>query len=183
MIHRLPGWVWAGGLALSAVAGRMSLVGAFVIGAAVSGALIGATALQLGRRYGLVLVAESALLAAGALVLGRGGPGGEHLLCMAAGLQNAMATTFSGAIVRTTHVTGVFTDLGAALGQGLRSGRWERRKMGLLLALAGGFLCGSALGAAGFAQVGYAALWGPAGVTGLAGLTYVVLRLRWRGRA
>lgn len=34
------------------------------------------------------------------------------LLCVAMGAQNALVTTLSGAIVRTTHLTGVVTDMG-----------------------------------------------------------------------
>lgn len=37
------------------------------------------------------------------------------LLCMASGLQNAAITTSSGATVRTTHLTGITTDLGIGI--------------------------------------------------------------------
>jgi len=37
------------------------------------------------------------------------------LLCGASGIQNAAITTFSGSVVRTTHLTGVTTDLGIGL--------------------------------------------------------------------
>lgn len=37
------------------------------------------------------------------------------LLCGASGLQNAAVTTFSGAVVRTTHLTGITTDLGIGI--------------------------------------------------------------------
>jgi len=42
------------------------------------------------------------------------------LLCAAMGLQNALVTRLSGAVVRTTHLTGVITDLG------IESARWFR---------------------------------------------------------
>lgn len=38
------------------------------------------------------------------------------------GLQNAMMSTYSGAVIRTTHVSGMFTDLGIFLGHFLISG-------------------------------------------------------------
>lgn len=38
------------------------------------------------------------------------------ILFFAMGLQNAMVTVISGSIVRTTHLTGLFTDLGIELG-------------------------------------------------------------------
>ena len=39
----------------------------------------------------------------------------EATLCFAMGLQNAMVTRLSGAVVRTTHLTGITTDLGIKL--------------------------------------------------------------------
>jgi uncharacterized membrane protein YoaK (UPF0700 family) len=46
--------------------------------------------------------------------------------CMAMGLQNATITRISGAVVRTTHVTGVITDLGL---EGVQLLLWYRDKM------------------------------------------------------
>lgn len=40
-----------------------------------------------------------------------------HLLLFAMGLQNALVTSISNAVVRTTHLTGLFTDLGIELSQ------------------------------------------------------------------
>ncbi len=42
------------------------------------------------------------------------------LLCAAMGLQNALVSRLSGAVVRTTHLTGVVTDLG------IEAARWFR---------------------------------------------------------
>jgi uncharacterized membrane protein YoaK (UPF0700 family) len=42
---------------------------------------------------------------------------------MACGLQNAMATGYSGAVIRTTHVTGIVTALGIAVGLAARRER------------------------------------------------------------
>ncbi len=42
------------------------------------------------------------------------------LLCLAMGLQNALVSRLSGAVVRTTHLTGVVTDLG------IEAARWFR---------------------------------------------------------
>jgi uncharacterized membrane protein YoaK (UPF0700 family) len=46
------------------------------------------------------------------------------LLCGAMGMQNALVTRLSGAVVRTTHLTGVVTDLGIELARWFR--RWRR---------------------------------------------------------
>jgi uncharacterized membrane protein YoaK (UPF0700 family) len=42
------------------------------------------------------------------------------LLCIAMGMQNSLVTRLSGAVVRTTHLTGVVTDLG------IETARWYR---------------------------------------------------------
>jgi uncharacterized membrane protein YoaK (UPF0700 family) len=47
------------------------------------------------------------------------------LLCLASGLQNAMITNSAGVVVRTTHLTGVTTDLGVGL---VRTFFGERRQ-------------------------------------------------------
>ncbi len=41
------------------------------------------------------------------------------ILCFASGLQNALITTSSGAVIRTTHLTGLTTDLGIGLAKDL----------------------------------------------------------------
>eukprot|EP00953_Heterococcus_sp_UTEX-ZZ885_P000665 878-Heterococcus_DN1.PRE.2 len=46
-----------------------------------------------------------------------------YMLAMACGMQNAMTTRYSGAVVRTTHLTGMFTDMGLLIGHMLRSDR------------------------------------------------------------
>jgi uncharacterized membrane protein YoaK (UPF0700 family) len=54
------------------------------------------------------------------------------LLCAAMGMQNALVTRLSGAVVRTTHLTGVVTDLGIELA------RWFRRSRRTLSKIAKG---------------------------------------------
>ena len=49
-------------------------------------------------------------------MLERGSDRRNYLASVGCGLQNATTSTYSGAVVRTTHVTGLFTDLGILLG-------------------------------------------------------------------
>jgi uncharacterized membrane protein YoaK (UPF0700 family) len=85
------------------------------------------------------------------------------LLCYTMGLQNAVITKISKAEIRTTHVTGLVTDLGIELGKLLYVNRRpsfepvraSRDKLRLQLALIGAFLGGGLLGALGFKQWGY----------------------------
>ena len=89
------------------------------------------------------------------------------LLCFMMGLQNAVITKISGAVVRTTHLTGVITDLGIEVGRLLywnRSTRplesdvvADRQKLIMLATLLASFMVGGVLGALGFKHVGYLA--------------------------
>lgn len=151
---------------------------AFVGGAALGGLLIQDSVLRLGRRYGVALAIEAVLLAAAVPLFQRGLFAGPLLAAGAIGLQNAMATTYSGAVVRTSHVSGMFTDLGIMLGHALRGLPVARRRLWLCLVIISSFLGGGVLGALAFGQVQYAALYLPAALTGATGLGYAVYRHR-----
>ncbi|WP_156312572.1 DUF1275 family protein [Marinagarivorans algicola] len=58
----------------------------------------------------------------------------------ACGLQNALITIYSGAVIRTTHTTGIFTDLGIMLGSKLRGEPFDKRKALLFLVIICGLL-------------------------------------------
>ena len=156
---------------------------AFVAGAALSGMIIQDATLRLGRRYGLVLALESLLLFASAVMFRRQETTGALLAAMACGLQNAMATTFSGAVVRTTHLSGMFTDLGIGLGHALRGLPLQRRRLALCALIITAFLVGGVLGALLFARMGSDALLVPAALTGVVGIGYAIYRQRAIGAA
>jgi uncharacterized membrane protein YoaK (UPF0700 family) len=156
------------------------LIGAFLIGAILSGCLIQTSALQIGRHYGTVLLLETFLLMAAISFLQHHSRVGFPLLCMACGLQNAMASTYSGAIVRTTHMTGVFTDFGVLLGQMLRGSPADWRRICLFGSILGGFLCGGAMGAVIFPHLAYKTLLVPAALTGIMALGYVLFDMSKR---
>jgi uncharacterized membrane protein YoaK (UPF0700 family) len=164
-------------------AGRFSLavyavavVVSFFIGSVLSAAIIRESALKLGRRYGVVLVIESALLFAACRMLMTGNYAGDCLAAMACGLQNAMATHYSGAVIRTTHMTGIITDIGIAVGLRLRGVAIDGRRVRLLLLLLAGFFCGGILGSLGYTHIGFATLLIPASLAGLAGVGYFCFR-------
>jgi uncharacterized membrane protein YoaK (UPF0700 family) len=99
---------------------------------------------------------------------------------MACGLQNAMTATYSGTLVRTSHLTGMFSDLGMHLGHRLGGIPVPARRWALYCADIGGFVAGSAAGAALFPWLGYRTLLVPAVLTGSTGIAYVAYRT-WRG--
>ena len=101
---------------------------------------------------------------------------GALLAAMACGLQNAMATTYSGSVVRTTHLSGMFTDLGIGLGHLLRGMPLPMRRLTLSGLIISGFLGGGVLGAWFYRHWGYDALLAPALLTGSTGIGYVLYR-------
>lgn len=85
------------------------------------------------------------------------------ILCFIMGLQNAVITKISNAEIRTTHVTGLITDIGIEIGKLLYYHRSEspikvianRRKLKIHLSLTSAFLVGGLTGAFGFKFWGY----------------------------
>lgn len=85
------------------------------------------------------------------------------LLCFIMGLQNAAITKISRAEIRTTHVTGLVTDIGIELGKLVyvnRSGvhaavRANQERLRTHVLLVAFFFLGGVLGALGFKWVGY----------------------------
>ncbi|MEF1282305.1 YoaK family protein, partial [Vibrio fortis] len=87
---------------------------------------------------------------------------GQYFASAACGLQNAMITTYSGAIIRTTHMSGIITDLGIMIGARLKGTPFDRRKAKLLLFIVVGFLSGGLVGACLFQKFEITALAFPA---------------------
>lgn len=153
------------------LAGLGSLL-AFFLGAATSAILI-----NWGRRraahsrYALPLMLEAALLLVFGLLGARLAAHGHiaatvALLCFVMGLQNAIVSKASRSEIRTTHVTGLVTDIGIELGKlfywnrdHAADGRVtaDRRRLSLLSSLLAMFLAGGLAGAFGFQYLGFSA--------------------------
>lgn len=153
-------------------------IGAFVFGAVVSGMIVQQGTLQLGRRYGVTLVLESILLFAAVPLLHQSNSLGLYLAAMGAGLQNGMASTYSGMVFRTTHVSGMFTDLGIYIGQRLRGLSVDTLRVRVCVLVIVTFTLGSAAGALLFPALHERTLLVPAALTGLCGLGYTLYRRR-----
>lgn len=82
------------------------------------------------------------------------------VLLFAMGLQNALVTFLSNNVVRTTHLTGLFTDLGIELSQLFfykkeTARRRLKTSISLRLIIIGGFFFGGTLGGIGYFLVGH----------------------------
>jgi len=153
-----------------------AMIAAFVFGSMLSGLIIQDSTLRLGRRYGVALTIESVLLLLAIPLFRQQHLAGPMLAAVACGLQNAMATTYSGALIRTSHVSGMFTDLGIMLGHALRGLPLGRRRLALCTLVIAFFFGGGLLGAWLFMHFGYATLYLPALMTGGTGLAYFAYR-------
>ena len=148
----------------------------FAIGSILSGVIIGNNTVQLGRRYGVVLVLEGLFLAASAALLPYNQILAVPLAALACGIQNGMASNYRGMIIRTTHITGVVTDLGVLIGYWLRHRKIEGWRFGLLLLTIISFGLGGLVGAIISQAYGAYALWLAAFLAFTVGSIYYVWR-------
>lgn len=154
-------------------AASMGALAAFLLGAMTTAWLVNwGLREKLTSAFGLPLLLEAVLL----LIFGLFGaaialwsnffiPLTVLLLCFIMGLQNAVITKISKAEIRTTHVTGLVTDLGIELGKLLYINRnrlsaaepvrANRVKLRLHLILITSFFTGALMGALGFKYLGY----------------------------
>lgn len=158
------------------------IVISFFAGAIVSGIIVRNEALRMGRRYGVALGLESVLLFAAAALFYRHSYLGELIASAACGLQNAMVATYSGSVIRTTHLTGIVSDIGAAIGNRLAGGFLNRAQVRLQTAIFAGFFAGAVLGSLVFLQYSYLSLLVPATIVLIAGITYIVFSSRFLGK-
>jgi uncharacterized membrane protein YoaK (UPF0700 family) len=149
----------------------LAMLVSFVLGAMATAILVNwGLQRQLHTAYGLPLLVEAVLL----LVFGVFGgamnyatyffaPMTVTLLCFIMGLQNAVITKISRAEIRTTHLTGLVTDMGIELGKmayinhtnSASPVRANTSKLRLHGKLIGSFFTGAITGAMGFKTLGF----------------------------
>ncbi|MAQ82595.1 MAG: hypothetical protein CMH12_05115 [Maritimibacter sp.] len=145
----------------------LSLLAAFVAGAAVSALLIDAgRARRIHGVYALSIVAEAVLLLILAALdlafpIAVGGRVMMVGLSFLMGLQNAATTRISDGRVRTSHVSGIATDLGIELAAVLRRGNAQgaratamRARLKLHAATLAAFFGGGVAGVLGYERIG-----------------------------
>lgn len=169
-------------------------VGAFLASMAIESEFFGPPA----RTYGLLMLFEAATLVLFVVLVTPGATVAKDmpalLLCGAMGLQNSLVTRLSGAVVRTTHLTGVVTDLGIEAARWFRyarrglarrvkmrlsvgpssSVRPPTEKIALLTTIAAGFLVGGFFGAFSTEALGRFAILVPAAVLVVGGVLGMV---------
>ena len=159
---------------MALVLGAVGALWAFMSGAGSTAILVNwARQQRLRSGFALPLLLEAVLMLLfglmGAITLGWHTPFAVPLtvllLAYIMGLQNAVVTKMSSAQIRTTHMTGVVTDLGIEMGKALywnRGGtppgaqvRANHARLRLYASLLAMFTAGGVVGAAGFKHVGF----------------------------
>lgn len=146
----------------------MAAIGCFVLGAAASAFAINwGRQFRPQRQYSLPIGVQGGMFVALASI--GAAPmepvtaqfWGLLLLCFIMGFQNATITKISQARIRTTHATGMITDVGIELGRAAygrsvnKAIAADRVKLLVLLQLLGSFLLGGILGALGYGLIGF----------------------------
>lgn len=93
---------------------------AFFLGAVLSGYLIHHPSLDLARPYGRAIIGIGLLFIVSGWLIPHFPVPGIAAAAFGCGLQNSLSTNYEGMILRTTHLTGLVTDCGSALGMRLR---------------------------------------------------------------
>jgi uncharacterized membrane protein YoaK (UPF0700 family) len=161
----------------------------FFFGSMMSGALLRNQSFKVRRRYGVGLIIEAILLSFAWILLSQSsnvsqGPAfwiGEFAIATAAGLQNGLMATYSSAIIRTTHVSGVIADMGVIVGHMIFHrdfrGLW---KLTIFVPLYSAFLFFGWVGAASALAMGPVALVFPIILLFLSGCVAFWLRILYR---
>jgi uncharacterized membrane protein YoaK (UPF0700 family) len=158
---------------MSLVLGALGALLAFTTGAAVTAVMVNwARQRHVRSEYALPLLLEALLLLIFGLLgatLNRQTPFAVPLtvlvLSFTMGLQNALVSKISSSQIRTTHMTGIITDIGIELGKMFYWNRTEspmasrvranRIKLRLFGTLLTAFIVGGLVGAAGFRYAGF----------------------------
>jgi uncharacterized membrane protein YoaK (UPF0700 family) len=153
-------------------AASLGIIVGFVAGAAVAGMTVGPWKLIPGRTYGVALMMEGGLLATAALMMFYSPLLSLPMVSMACGLQNAMTSSYCGLAIRTTHVTGIVTDIGVMVGHWLRYRQIDRWKLRFLVTVFGFFGLGGFMGAMADSRFGTISLAVPAFLCTVAGAIF-----------
>lgn len=150
----------------------------FVLGSFYSGLLLGDSNVKLGRRYGVPLILVSLFILCCWVFLPYFPRYALLWAAAAMGVQNAMVSHYRGAIIRTTHLSGVLTDIGLAFGYMARGMKVDPRRLILHFLILLGFFMGGVIATICYLYLKINAFLIPAALAGLLSMTYWTMYLR-----
>jgi uncharacterized membrane protein YoaK (UPF0700 family) len=132
------------------------------------------------KSYGYALLSISGLLGLAAVFAFIHSEVSVFLAAMACGLQNAMVASFKGLQIRTTHMTGIVTDIGVQLSLWLKHKTPWSWQSSLLMVLLSSFVVGGVIGILAYNSMPKIAMVFPSVIMALLGALY--LMQMWRAR-
>lgn len=145
---------------------------AFLTGAFIGGMLIHHPTLDLERPYGRTIIGIGLMFVVSGVVLRNHPVPAITLSALGCGLQNSLATRYRGIVLRTTHLTGLITDLGVTLGMRARGYDIPFWKIAVPAWLIGSFFLGGV-------SASFLALKGGPDPLLIAGIAYIVAGISW----
>ena len=152
----------------------------YILGSMYSGLILGNSHFKFGRLYGLPMSLVAFFILLSWVFIPYFPRYGLLWACAAMGLQNAMISHYKGTIIRTTHLSGVLTDLGLALGYKLRGLSVSNRRVLLHLLILAGFFIGGIIAAIAAPVLQFNAFLIPAILSISLSLIYWIIYLRYQ---
>lgn len=152
----------------------------YVLGSSYSGFILGNSHFQWGRRYGIPMSLVGIFILLCWLFMPHYPKYALLWASVAMGMQNAMVSHYKGTIIRTTHLSGVLTDLGLALGYRFRGLNIEKRRVILHLLILFGFILGGMIASLLYPYLQLNAFLFPAGLSLILSLLYWIFYFRHR---
>ena len=152
----------------------------YILGSSYSGFILGNSHFELGRRYGVPLSLVGIFIFLCWLFIPNYPKYALLWASAAMGMQNAMVSHYKGTIIRTTHLSGVLTDLGLALGYYFRGFSSEKRRVILHLLILFGFIIGGMIATIIHPYLQLNAFLIPAGLSLILSLVYWFIYFRYR---
>ncbi len=145
----------------------------FILGAFISGLLIGQQRYNETPNYGYGLILNCILLTLAALLSFQHSIFSVLLSAMACGIQNALVASYRGLQLRTTHMTGNATDIGVHFAEKIKSQTPWAWQSNVLVVLLMTYILGGIIGIYAYIAIPHWSLIFPGVLTGILGVMYL----------
>lgn len=115
----------------------------FILGSIISGFLLHHPTLEISKPYGRILSALGLSLVVAHYLYSTSPVLSIAVAGVVCGVQNALASRYRGVVLRTTHLTGLFTDFGIYFGMKLRGHTIDAWKLSIPIFITISFLIGA----------------------------------------
>jgi uncharacterized membrane protein YoaK (UPF0700 family) len=161
---------------------QLLVVLCYGLGCVLVGSFISNQRFYYSRKYGIFLILESGIIAIAATLYVQDNRIGIYFSAFGMGIQNSLFSNFSGAVVRTTHVTGLVTDIGLLFGHWIRFKEPPKElwRLKVFIPLYVGYVVGAILGGWFFDMLGVKAMYIPCIFLCATGVIWTLWRMKYK---